>query len=109
MIILRTIDEVSRYVAEQRQRGASIGLVPTMGALHAGHISLVEKCVSENDVTIVSVFVNPTQFNNPADLASYPRKEDDDFRLLSAAGEISSRSFSGSGSDCEQIIPYGHS
>ncbi len=86
MIILRTIDEVSRYVAEQRQRGASIGLVPTMGALHAGHISLVEKCVSENDVTIVSVFVNPTQFNNPADLASYPRKEDDDFRLLSAAG-----------------------
>ncbi len=72
MIILRTIDEVSRYVAEQRQRGASIGLVPTMGALHAGHISLVEKCVSENDVTIVSVFVNPTQFNNPADLASYP-------------------------------------
>ncbi|MDE5714200.1 MAG: pantoate--beta-alanine ligase [Muribaculaceae bacterium] len=86
MIILRTIHDVSRYVSEQRDRGASVGLVPTMGALHEGHISLVEKAVSENTVTVVSVFVNPTQFNNPDDLASYPRKEEDDFRLLAAAG-----------------------
>lgn len=86
MIILRTINDVSRYVSEQKGRGASVGLVPTMGALHAGHISLVEKAVSENDVTVVSVFVNPTQFNNPDDLASYPRKEEDDFKLLASAG-----------------------
>lgn len=86
MIILRTINDVSRYVSEQRDRGASVGLVPTMGALHEGHISLVEKSVSENTVTVVSVFVNPTQFNNPDDLASYPRKEEDDIRLLAAAG-----------------------
>lgn len=86
MIILRTINDVCRYVSEQRDHGASVGLVPTMGALHEGHISLVEKSVSENTVTVVSVFVNPTQFNNPADLASYPRKEEDDIRLLAAAG-----------------------
>lgn len=86
MIILRTVNDVRQYVATQRARKASIGLVPTMGALHAGHISLVEKAVAGNDVAIVSVFVNPTQFNNPTDLATYPRDEESDFRLLSAAG-----------------------
>lgn len=86
MIILRTKEDVAAYVAEQRGRGASVGLVPTMGALHAGHVSLVERAVRENTVTVVSVFVNPTQFNNPDDLASYPRKEDDDFLLLTEAG-----------------------
>ncbi|MDE6576733.1 MAG: pantoate--beta-alanine ligase [Muribaculaceae bacterium] len=86
MIILRTVSDVSRFVSEQKGRNASIGFVPTMGALHAGHLSLVEKAVSENDVVIASVFVNPTQFNNPNDLATYPRKEEDDFRLLAEAG-----------------------
>lgn len=86
MIILRTVNDVRDFVAGQRQRGASVGLVPTMGALHAGHLSLVERAVRENDVTVVSVFVNPTQFNNPNDLATYPRKEEDDFRLLAGAG-----------------------
>lgn len=86
MIILRTVNDVRQYVSTQRGRGASIGLVPTMGALHEGHLSLVEKAVAGNDVVIVSVFVNPTQFNNPDDLASYPRKEEDDFRLLAGAG-----------------------
>ncbi|MDE5886561.1 MAG: pantoate--beta-alanine ligase [Muribaculaceae bacterium] len=86
MIILRTVDDVRLYVSEQKGRNASIGLVPTMGALHAGHISLVEQAVKDNDVVIASVFVNPTQFNNPDDLATYPRKEEDDFRLLSEAG-----------------------
>lgn len=86
MIILRTVNDVAEYVSKERGRGASIGLVPTMGALHEGHISLVERAVSENDIVVVSVFVNPTQFNNPDDLASYPRKEEDDFRLLAVAG-----------------------
>lgn len=86
MVILRTVNEVRDYVASQKERGASVGLVPTMGALHEGHISLVDKAVAGNDVTIVSVFVNPTQFNNKNDLATYPRKEEEDFRLLAAAG-----------------------
>lgn len=86
MIILRTVNDVREFVAREKGRNASIGLVPTMGALHAGHISLVEKSVEGNDVTIASVFVNPTQFNNPDDLATYPRKEEDDFKLLSEAG-----------------------
>ena len=86
MIILRTVNEVREFVARQRGRKASIGLVPTMGALHAGHLSLVEQAVKENEVVVASVFVNPTQFNNPDDLATYPRKEEDDFRLLAEAG-----------------------
>ncbi|MBD5356460.1 MAG: pantoate--beta-alanine ligase [Bacteroides sp.] len=86
MEILRTVNDVREYVSGRRQQGASVGLVPTMGALHAGHLSLVERAVKENDVTVVSVFVNPTQFNNPADLASYPRKEEDDFKMLASAG-----------------------
>lgn len=86
MKILRKVSEVADYVAEQRGRGASVGLVPTMGALHEGHLSLVERAVAENGVAIVSVFVNPTQFNNPEDLASYPRKEEEDFKMLAEAG-----------------------
>lgn len=86
MIILRTVNDVREFVARERGRGASIGLVPTMGALHAGHMSLVERAVAGNDVVIVSVFVNPTQFNNPVDLQSYPRQEEEDFRLLAAGG-----------------------
>lgn len=73
-------------MARQVNNGRSIGLVPTMGALHRGHLSLVERCVAENDVAMASVFVNPTQFNNPDDLATYPRKEEEDFRLLAEAG-----------------------
>lgn len=86
MVILRTVNDVREFVSGRRQQGASVGLVPTMGALHAGHLSLVERAVKENDVTVVSVFVNPTQFNNPTDLATYPRKEEDDFKLLASAG-----------------------
>lgn len=86
MIIIRTIVDLNEYVDRCKNHGESIGLVPTMGALHDGHLSLVERAKLENDVVIASVFVNPTQFNNPVDLATYPRKEEDDFRLLAEKG-----------------------
>lgn len=86
MLIIRTIADLEAFTGENHRNGRSIGLVPTMGALHAGHLSLVERSVADNDVTIVSLFVNPVQFNNPADLATYPRTEEADFRLLASAG-----------------------
>lgn len=86
MMIIRSAAELETYTDRARQNGKSIGFVPTMGALHAGHISLVEQSVKENDFTVVSVFVNPTQFNNPTDLATYPRDEESDIRQLSEAG-----------------------
>ena len=70
-----------------REENKSVGLVPTMGALHAGHASLVERSLKDNDVTIVSVFVNPTQFNDKSDLEKYPRTLDSDCQLLSALCE----------------------
>lgn len=84
MIIIRKVAELCDYVDRIKSQGKSIGFVPTMGALHAGHLSLVEKAVAENDCVIASVFVNPTQFNNPVDLATYPRCEEEDFRLLAS-------------------------
>jgi pantoate--beta-alanine ligase len=66
--------------------GAAPGLVPTMGALHAGHTALIRRSVAENERTVVSIFVNPTQFGDPADLASYPRRFDDDLATVAAAG-----------------------
>ncbi len=86
MKVLRTVKELEECAASLRANGQSVGLVPTMGALHAGHLSLVEHARAAGDTVIASVFVNPTQFNNPTDLATYPRKEDDDFRLLEQAG-----------------------
>lgn len=86
MEIIRTVKGLRDALAQARQAGKSIGLVPTMGALHAGHMSLVERARNDNDVVVVSVFVNPTQFNNAHDLATYPRTEARDCALLESAG-----------------------
>ena len=86
MLIIKEAGELEQYVARAKNNGRSIGFVPTMGALHRGHLSLVECCVKENDESVVSVFVNPTQFNNANDLATYPRTEEEDARLLAEAG-----------------------
>jgi pantoate--beta-alanine ligase len=67
---------------------SKVGLVPTMGALHEGHMTLVQKSIRENDCTIVSIFVNPTQFNNPSDLEKYPRNMDRDLELLREQGDV---------------------
>lgn len=86
MKIIRTLYDMTEYRVRQRDRGASVGFVPTMGALHEGHMSLVHQAVKENAVTVVSVFVNPIQFNNPDDFAKYPRTEEADFKMLAEAG-----------------------
>lgn len=86
MIVISKVNELEKAVEAFRIEGKSIGLVPTMGALHQGHLSLVERCRRENDVVVVSVFVNPTQFNNKEDLRTYPRTEDADKSLLAGAG-----------------------
>lgn len=86
MKIIRLISELRAELEQGRALSRTIGLVPTMGALHSGHISLVERAVAENDITVVSVFVNPTQFNDKNDLKNYPRTLDADCALLESAG-----------------------
>ena len=86
MQIITTKKELQAIVAACKSQGKTIGLVPTMGALHAGHASLVKRAVNENNVCFVSVFVNPTQFNNKEDLAKYPRNIQRDAELLETIG-----------------------
>ncbi|HCM87561.1 MULTISPECIES: pantoate--beta-alanine ligase [Enterococcus] len=86
MQTLETIEAVRKQVNLWRQVGETIGLVPTMGALHAGHQSLIERAAKENDHVIVSIFVNPTQFAPNEDLTSYPRKLEEDQALCEKAG-----------------------
>ena len=101
MKIVKKTSELEVLVSLFKELGLKIGLVPTMGALHNGHASLVKKAVAENDVVIVSVFVNPTQFNNKNDLATYPRTVEADCALLESLG--ANIAFTPT---VEQIYPY---
>lgn len=83
MLVFKTIAALQTFLNTRR---GSIGFVPTMGALHAGHISLIEQCKSENELTVCSIFVNPLQFNNTTDLEKYPRTLPDDMLMLQQAG-----------------------
>ena len=82
MQVFSTVRELTVFLDTLIKAEKRIGFVPTMGALHSGHLSLIEKSSSENDITVCSIFVNPTQFNNPSDLANYPRTLEKDIAML---------------------------
>lgn len=86
MYIFSRISEVREFVEKQKENDNTVGFVPTMGALHSGHISLVEKSLENTDITIVSIFVNPTQFNDVSDLENYPREFEKDRKQLEEVG-----------------------
>jgi len=82
MIIVKSVSEITAIIDKYNSEGVEIGFVPTMGALHQGHLELVRRCVSENKICIVSIFVNPTQFNDKNDYIKYPRTIEDDCNAL---------------------------
>ena len=86
MLIAEEIDTLDKSLNEWKSKGLNVGLVPTMGALHLGHLSLIEQAISENDKVVCSIFVNPTQFNDPKDLENYPIQIEEDLDLLKKAG-----------------------
>lgn len=85
MIVFSKVDEISLFLDEKRSKGAKIGFVPTMGALHPGHVSLIQISKSENEITVCSIFVNPTQFTDQSDLEKYPRTLESDKIILNEA------------------------
>lgn len=86
MILFKRAGDLREHLEKQRKQGKKSGFVPTMGALHDGHISLLNASVKENDLSVVSIFVNPTQFNDPSDFAKYPVTIEKDISMLEAAG-----------------------
>lgn len=86
MIIFKKAADIGIFLQQKRQNNPKTGFVPTMGALHQGHISLIESACSENDVVVCSIFVNPTQFNDPKDFQNYPITIENDIDLLEKAG-----------------------
>ena len=112
MKTIHTVSALERYVCNTRKTGMRIGLVPTMGALHAGHASLIRRSIAENEVTVVSIFVNPTQFNDKNDLANYPRTLDADCRLIGTvkseveAATAAARHVVVFAPSAEEIYPY---
>ena len=87
MLIFRDISSLQNHLKNLKNNNKIIGFVPTMGALHNGHLSLVKKSISQNDLTVVSIFINPTQFNNVDDLKTYPSDIDKDLELLRSTSE----------------------
>ncbi len=85
MKIISTVNEMQSFILNEKKKGLRIGFVPTMGALHQGHISLISKSKSEMDITVASIFVNPTQFNDPKDFDKYPRTTAIDTEILTAS------------------------
>ena len=86
MVIVENSNALRLFLAEERQEGKRIGFVPTMGALHKGHLCLVKNCIESNEVCVVSIFVNPAQFSDKRDLAAYPRMLENDCTLLESTG-----------------------
>ncbi|MCL7762235.1 pantoate--beta-alanine ligase [Polaribacter sp. Z014] len=82
MKIFNTKQEIKDYLTSKKEENKTIGFVPTMGALHEGHLSLIKKAIKKNDLVVVSIFINPTQFDNPEDLVKYPKTIENDTKLL---------------------------
>jgi pantoate--beta-alanine ligase len=104
LTVARSVAELRRAVDAARARGERVGFVPTMGALHAGHATLVQAAAAEVDAVVISIFVNPTQFNDQSDLKNYPRTEALDFEIAREAGATIAFA-----PPCEEIYPEGFS
>jgi pantoate--beta-alanine ligase len=86
MLVISTVKELQNHIENLKNQGKTVGFAPTMGALHEGHLSLIAKAKSECDICVCSIFVNPTQFNDPKDLEKYPRTEEKDAAMLKSVG-----------------------